>query len=115
MCKGGEKEMKRWKTLSAVLVSGALIATNIYLITKEDSKVSRSIFVKDWTKVKQATVTETFQTKGVTTSAEEYKVYFDRTDKDFQRFLVKEGDEIKAGTPLYEYKCEEYRSTGRKS
>lgn len=107
MCKGGEKEMKRWKALSAVLVSGALIATNIYLITKEDSKASRSIFVEDWTKVKQATVIETFQTKGVTTSAEEYKVYFDGADKDFQRFLVKEGDEIKAGTPLYEYKLKD--------
>ncbi|MFJ8260041.1 efflux RND transporter periplasmic adaptor subunit [Peribacillus asahii] len=99
--------MKRWKVLSAVVVSGALLATNLYLITKEDSKVSRSIFVEDWTKVKAATVTETFETKGVTIPAEEYEVYFDESGKEFQRFLVKEGEEVTAGTPLFEYEVKD--------
>ena len=95
--------MKRWKKVSAVVISGALIATNLYLIMKEDSKVSRSIFVKDWTKVENSTVTETYKTEGVTTSAEEYKVYFNGENQVFGRFLVKEGDEVTTGTPLYEY------------
>ena len=95
--------MKRWKTVSAVVISGALIATNLYLIMKEDSKVSRSIFVKDWTKVEDSTVTETYDTEGVTTSAEEFKVYFNGDNQVFERFLVKEGDEVTTGTPLYEY------------
>ena len=96
-------EMKRWKILSAVFVAVVLLATNLYLILKEDSKVSRSIFVKDWAKVEKATVTTTFNTEGVTTSADEYKVYFHDTDKAFKRFLVKEGDKVTTGTPLYEY------------
>ena len=95
--------MKRWKILVAVILSGALIATNLYLIMKEDSKVSRSISVKNWTTVKNETITETFKTEGVTTSAEEYKVYFNGEDQAFQRFLVKEGDAVTMGTPLYEY------------
>ena len=95
--------MKRWKKVSAVVISGALLATNLYLILKEDSKVSRSIFVKNWTKVEKSTVTETYDTKGVTTAAEEYKVYFNGENQVFGRFLVKEGDEITTGTPLYEY------------
>ena len=95
--------MKRWKILAAVILSGALIATNLYLLMKEDSKVSRSIFVKDWTTVNSETITETFKTEGVTTSAEEYKVYFNGEDQAFRRFLVKEGDEVTIGTPLYEY------------
>ena len=99
--------MKRWKVLSAVVVSGVLVATNLYLITKEDSKVSRSIFVEYWTKVKAATVTETFETKGVTIPAEEYEVYFDESGKEFQRFLVKEGEEVTAGTPLFEYEVKD--------
>ena len=99
--------MKRWKVISIILVSCAFIATNLYLIMKEDSKVLRSVFVKEWTKVKQDTVTETFETKGFTTSAEEYEVYFDDGDKDFQRFLVKEGAEITVGTPLYEYRVKD--------
>ena len=96
--------MKRWKTVSAVVISGALIATNLYLIMKEDSKVSRSIFVKDWTKVEDSTVIETYNTEGITTSAEEFKVYFNGDNQVFERFLVKEGDEVTTGTPLYEYK-----------
>lgn len=99
--------MKRWKVLSAVVVSGALLVTNLYLITKEGSKVSRSIFVEDWTKVKVATVTETFETKGVTIPAEEYEMYFDESGKEFQRFLVKEGEEVTAGTPLFEYEIKD--------
>ena len=95
--------MKRWKKVSAVVISGALLATNLYLILKEDSKVSRSIFVKNWTKVEKSTVTETYDTKGVTTAADEFKVYFNGDNQVFGRFLVKEGDEITTGTPLYEY------------
>lgn len=95
--------MKRWKTVSAVVISGALIATNLYLIMKEDSKVSRSIFVKNWTKVENSTVSETYDTEGVTTPAEEFNVYFNRENQVFGHFLVKEGDKITTGTPLYEY------------
>lgn len=95
--------MKRWKTVSAIFLSGALIATNVYLIMKEDSKASRSIFVKNWTKVEKSTVTEAYDTKGVTTSAEEFNVFFNSENQIFGRFLVKEGDEVTAGTPLYEY------------
>ena len=51
-------EMKRWKILSVVLVAVALFVTNLYLIMKEDSKVSRSVFVKNWTKVENAMVTK---------------------------------------------------------
>ena len=46
---------------------------------------------------------KTYQTEGVTTSAEEYKVYFNGAEKAFQRFLVKEGDVVTTGTPLYKY------------
>ncbi len=95
--------MKRWKKVSVVAISGALLATNLYLIMKEDSKVSRSIFVKSWTKVENSTVTETYDTKGVTTAAEKYNVYFNGENQIFGRFLVKEGDEVATGTPLYEY------------
>lgn len=95
--------MKKWKIPTILIVSVALFLTNIYLITKVNSPVSRSIFVKDWTKVKNDTVTKTYQTKGVITSAEEYQVYYDGDNKEFKRFLVKEGDEVTAGTPLFEY------------
>ena len=105
--------MKRWKTVSAVVISGALIATNLYLIIKEDSKVSRSVFVKEWTKVEDSTVIETYDTEGITTSAEEFKVYFNGDNQVFERFLVKEGDEVATGTPLYEYKVKNIEQQSR--
>ena len=104
--------MKRWMKLSAVL-SGAFLVTNFYLITKDDSKVSRSIFVKDWTTVEDSTVTETYKTEGVTTAADEFKVYFNEDYQVFQRFLVKEGDKVEEETPLYEYKVKNVEQQSR--
>lgn len=105
--------MKRWMKLSVVVLSGAFLVTNFYLIMRDDSKVSRSIFVKDWAKVEDSTVTEAYKTEGVTTAAEEFKVYFNEDYQVFQRFLVKEGDEVEEGTPLYEYKVKNVEQQSR--
>ena len=70
---------------------------------KEDSKVSRSIFVKSWTKVENSTVTETYDTKGVTTAAEKYNVYFNGENQISRTFSRKRGRCVASGTPLYEY------------
>lgn len=95
--------MKKWKIATLSIASVALITVNVYLIEKKDSKVERTVFTESWTKVKKDTVTETFQTKAFFKPAEEYDVYFDSKNNDFQKFLVKEGDEVTAGTSLFEY------------
>lgn len=95
--------MKKWKLAALSVASLALISGNIYLIEKKDSKVERTVFTERWTQVKKDTITETFQTKGIFKPAEEYDVYFDAKNNDFQKFLVHEGDEVTAGTSLFEY------------
>ena len=95
--------MKKWKITALSIVSVAFISGNIYLIEKKDSKVERTVFTENWIKVKKETITETFQTKGILKPAEEFDVYFDSRNNDFQKFLVHEGDEVTAGTSLFEY------------
>ncbi|MED3983405.1 efflux RND transporter periplasmic adaptor subunit [Peribacillus simplex] len=93
----------KWKIAAVSIASIVLITVNIYLIEKKESKVERTVFVENWTKVKKDTITDTIQTKGVIKPVEEYDIYFDTKKNDFKKFLVKEGDSITAGSSLFEY------------
>jgi len=95
--------MKKWFIFSLIFFCISFITLNTYLIWKKDSKAAHTVYVEDWTKVQERNVIKTFDTKGILMPQEEYKVYFDDTDKEFLRFLVKEGDEVTVGTPLLEY------------
>lgn len=88
-------------------MSIVLITVNLYLIEKKESKVERTVFVGNWTKVKKDTITDTIQTNGVIKPVEEYDIYFDTKKNDFNKFLVKEGDAITAGSSLFEYTATE--------
>lgn len=88
-------------------MSIVLITVNLYLIEKKESKVERTVFVENWTKVKKDTITDTIQTNGVIKPVEEYDIYFDAKKNDFKKFLVKEGDSVTAGSSLFEYTATE--------
>ncbi|UZD47234.1 efflux RND transporter periplasmic adaptor subunit [Peribacillus frigoritolerans] len=93
----------KWKIAAVSIASIVLITVNLYLIEKKESKVERTVFVENWTKVKKDTITDTIQTNGVIKPVEEYDIYFDAKKNDFNKFLVKEGDAITAGSSLFEY------------
>ncbi|MGM7721513.1 HlyD family efflux transporter periplasmic adaptor subunit [Metabacillus sp. Hm71] len=95
--------MKRWKIILLTAVTISFIGLNVFLIGKEDSKVQHTVHVEKWTRVQKDDIVETFETNAVMKPQEEVDVYFHPEDKEFQRFLVKEGDEITTGTPLLEY------------
>ncbi|MEW5553278.1 efflux RND transporter periplasmic adaptor subunit [Peribacillus frigoritolerans] len=97
----------KWKIAAVSIASIVLITVNLYLIEKKESKVERTVFVGNWTKVKKDTITDTIQTKGVIKPVEEYDIYFDAKKNDFNKFLVKEGDAITAGSSLFEYTATE--------
>lgn len=96
-----------WKIAAVSIASIVLITVNLYLIEKKESKVGRTVFVENWTKVKKDTITDTIQTNGVIKPVEEYDIYFDAKKNDFKKFLVKEGDSITAGSSLFEYTATE--------
>ncbi|MGE6614097.1 efflux RND transporter periplasmic adaptor subunit [Peribacillus sp. NPDC076916] len=97
----------KWKIAAVSIASIVLIAVNIYLLEKKESKVERTIFVENWTKVKKDTIRDTIETNGVIKPVEVYDIYFDTKKNDFKKFLVKEGDAITAGSSLFEYETTE--------
>ncbi|MEW8969228.1 MAG: efflux RND transporter periplasmic adaptor subunit [Mesobacillus sp.] len=93
------------KKKTAILLSTGVIfiSGNLYLALKDDSKALRSSYINKWAAVGKDNLTETLHASGVVTPEEEHQVYYNDEDGDFKGFLVKEGDKIDSGTPLYEY------------
>jgi HlyD family secretion protein len=94
--------MKKKKAI--LLTAGILfVSGNLYLALRDDSKAVRSSYINSWGKTGKETLTETLHAEGVVTPAEEHHVYYDPNSSEFKSFLVKEGDEVATGTPLFEY------------
>jgi HlyD family secretion protein len=92
------------KKTTILLSAGILfVSGNLYLALRDDSQAVRSSYINNWAKIGKETLTETLHAAGVVTPEEEHHVYYDNNSRDFKSFLVKEGDEVDAGTPLYEY------------
>lgn len=93
------------KKKTAILLSAGIlfVSGNLYLALKDDSKAVRSSYINSWGKIGKETLTETLHAEGVVTPAEEHHVYYDPNSSEFKSFLVKEGDEVDTGTPLFEY------------
>lgn len=93
----------KWKKWTVIGVATLFIAGNLYLIMKPKSKVMRTIAVKEWTTVKEEDLIRTKKAKGIVVPSEEQHAYYDQNAGVFGKFLVKEGDEVQSGTPLFEY------------
>lgn len=84
----------------------ALLGTNIFLVTKENSKVDRLHYVRDWDKVTTGDLESSFPVKGVVVPAVTEHITVDQHAR-FQEFLVKEGERVDAGTPVFRYKSDD--------
>lgn len=92
------------KKTAILAAAGILFFTgNLYLALKEDSKSVRSSYINKWTATGKDNLTKTLLADGVVTPVEEHHVYYNDTPGGFKNFLVKEGDKVDTGTPLYEY------------
>lgn len=94
---------KRSIFYTTLTVSLLFIGANTYLIEKADSKVDREVRVAEWEPVNKGSLAKEMPKAGVVASEEENYIYFNDEFGSFKKFLVKEGDQIKSGTPLYEY------------
>jgi HlyD family secretion protein len=81
------------------------IGINFFLIEKENSKIDRLLHTDLWKSVTQSDLTKTLAKEGVVTSEEETPIYFNDEFGTFAEFLVKEGDEVEVGTPLFQYEA----------
>ncbi|WP_075983098.1 efflux RND transporter periplasmic adaptor subunit [Bacillus massilinigeriensis] len=92
-----------WKKWTKAGLACVFIAGNTYLIVQSDSPIKRSNAVDEWTAVKQEDLVSTKKAKGIIMPTEEQHIYLDQNVGTFGKFLVSEGDEVQAGTPLFEY------------
>lgn len=95
--------MKKWIGVGLAIVFAGFICLNVYLIYKDDSKVERTVYVENWSRVQEGDIVETTEADGMMVPKENQDVYLPLEQIDFQQFLVKEGDEVTAGTPLFVY------------
>lgn len=91
---------KKWTTLAVIAL---FVVANFFLIFKKDSEVARSKYINEWRTVKEQKLVLSKHKAGVVTPVEEEHVYFQSGAGDFEQFLVKEGEEVDPGTPLFEY------------
>jgi HlyD family secretion protein len=103
---------KRKILYTGLSLSLLFVGTNAYLIEKAKSKIDREVRIEEWDPLTKDDLQEELHKSGVVTSEEESYLYFNDEFGSFKKFLVKEGDEVKAGTPLYEYEVTDF--TGQK-
>lgn len=101
----------KWKKWVVWAVIGLFLVANFYLIFKKDSEITRSTYVDEWTTIKEQNLVLSTNKPGVVTPLEEEHVYFQAGSGDFERFLVKEGEEVDEGTPLFQYSPRDIEST----
>lgn len=99
--------MKKIKKQVWLAASAVVIAGNLYLIFKEDSKAARTEWLTEWDRSEMGDVVESFSAEGVVVPSDEYPVYFDSSRGSLEQVLVKEGDAIQPGTSLFEYSSNE--------
>ncbi|WP_416314093.1 efflux RND transporter periplasmic adaptor subunit [Rossellomorea sp. FS2] len=95
--------MKKLIRYSIVTVSLVFVGVNTYLIEKADSRVEREVRINHWELSRQETLRKMLYKPGVVIPEEDQYLYFNDESATFKKFLVKEGEQIKSGAPLYEY------------
>jgi HlyD family secretion protein len=98
--------MKKWVRFLIAFVCLAILGTNVYLIGKDNSKADRLHVVRHWDKARTGDLEISFSVKGVVAPAETEHITIDAHAR-FQEFLVKEGDTVDSGTPLFSYKSDD--------
>lgn len=100
-----------WKKWTVVAIIVFFVAVNFYLIFKKDSEIERAAYINEWREIKEQNLVLSKEKPGVVTPSEEEYIYFQNGTGDFEQFLVKEGDEVQAGTALFEYSLKDLEAT----
>lgn len=105
------RNLKRWGKYLVAAVVMIFVGINLFLLMKQDSKAARIVNINDWTSVENGNVKKLMHTTGVTKPETETHVYFDRQKGILDKMLVKEGDVVSNGTPLFSYNSQKLEDT----
>ncbi|KML43184.1 efflux RND transporter periplasmic adaptor subunit [Cytobacillus firmus] len=100
-----------WKVRLLIIGVTLFLACNIALIFLKSDKIGRTYYIDEWTAVKKQDLLETMPAKGVLAPKEEHHLYYENTTGTFKGFLVEKGDEVQAGTGLFEYSPDDIAMT----
>jgi multidrug efflux pump subunit AcrA (membrane-fusion protein) len=90
---------KRYWLLAAVIIFVAVNA--MFIGFDKKGKVDRLAYIKSWTAAGTKDLHEKYEIDGIVDYGEASNVYFEGTAGTFKEFLVKEGEAVKAGDPLF--------------
>ncbi|MBS4195810.1 efflux RND transporter periplasmic adaptor subunit [Lederbergia citri] len=79
-----------------------VLAFNLVLLVKNGSKAERLNYISNWKELTAGDLVKTLQKEGVVAPSERYPVFVD-PNLPVKEFLVKKGDKVEKGTPLFEY------------
>ncbi|WP_026581967.1 efflux RND transporter periplasmic adaptor subunit [Bacillus sp. J33] len=96
-----------WKTRLLIIGVLLFLACNFTLLFMKSEKISRTYYIDEWTAVKKQDLLEMMPAKGVLAPKEEQYLYYESNMGNFNGFLVEKGDEVEAGTALFEYSPED--------
>ncbi|MFD1706846.1 efflux RND transporter periplasmic adaptor subunit [Siminovitchia sediminis] len=94
--------MNKWIRVLMVLGVILFITANTILITRENGSVSRINYISDWSKIRETDIVHSLAADGVIEEADTIYIMADQ-EKTIEEFLVKEGDQVEAGTTLFIY------------
>lgn len=97
------RNLKKWRKYIIPLAVIVFIGCNLFLLLKENSKAVRTVNIDEWTFIHKGNIKKLLFTKGITEPENETHVYFDHQKGSLGTILVKEGDLVKNGTPLFSY------------
>lgn len=97
--------MNNWIRLLISFAVVLFLFTNMALIEKKGSKVSRINYIPEWSRVKKADIRDSFTVNGIIKQADTEYIKLDK-DAEFEEFLVNEHDYVEEGTPLFSYKSD---------
>jgi len=103
-----------WKKWTITILITLFLAVNLFLTFKKDNKITSLNYIDEWTSVKEQNLIRSKNKTGVITPSEGQYVYFDDKNGQFQEFLVKKGEEVQVGTPLFEYSSANIESSKAK-
>ncbi|PAE44669.1 efflux RND transporter periplasmic adaptor subunit [Bacillus sp. 7884-1] len=103
-----------WKKWTITVFITFFLALNFFLTFKKDNKITKVNYIDEWTAVKEQNLVQAKKKTGVITPSEEQFVYFDDKNGQFQEFLVKKGEKVQEGTPLFKYSSTDIESSKAK-
>jgi HlyD family secretion protein len=94
--------MKKLTLISIVIVSLALVISNIVIIVSTDH-IKRSKAMQEYTISSKGNLRKTLPTKGIVIPSNQYSIQYDKALGSIKEVTVEEGDTISTGDTLIEY------------